>query len=610
MTPRTDDNETEYFPDEAFLDKQIHAIEHLIFIDPVHVSTVIDSVQELALIVNNTYKLGRILYLKARIQYLFNNIKGSTEHGLQVLELAQKYHYRDLEALALNIIGGSFFLVGDIETARQLYQIQGDIAREIKNNDILSISMHDLALCEGADGNLEKEISMLQETLEHQFFIQNPTLSGMIYENIGTAYKKLELYKPAFLYLKRAYTLLEETKADNYIVTICLNFAHSYLDLGDFGRAQDFYDRLQEFDDRAGVKFFKHDVEYLEGRINLIKGNCEEAEQILQAALHDAQIAERYDMMPILTAELVNLYEITQDEVKASEYRTLQGQHKAVAKTRLFNKRLEVLSLIFKSGQNTHRTVQERLSRYPSPAEPEEVTEPLPNNQLIVKRLAHEFRTPLSVIRVGAEILNKYHDRIEVTRRNEYLHNITDRVDWMTTILDDILLLLQFNQSSKTLQTQQTNIESTVKKCLAYIEKWHGGTERVQLEINALPPYVIDEDLLHKILQHLLENGLKFSQGIVRLIISSDADAIRIVVEDDGIGIPDSELNAVKEMFYRASNIDESPGIGIGLTIVDQAVQLFKGNWQLESQLDHGTRVTVYLPTEVTVENALLKQIG
>ena len=72
-------------------------------------------------------------------------------------------------------------------------------------------------------------------------------------------------------------------------------------------------------------------------------------------------------------------------------------------------------------------------------------------------------------------------------------------------------------------------------------------------------------------------------------------------IQDQGIGIPESELDQVLEPFYRASNADSisgTPGAGLGLTVVKRLVELHEGTLSLDSTLNQGTTVTLSFPIQ------------
>ena len=111
-----------------------------------------------------------------------------------------------------------------------------------------------------------------------------------------------------------------------------------------------------------------------------------------------------------------------------------------------------------------------------------------------------------------------------------------------------------------------------------------------------------DDKNLRHILSNLLSNALKYSpsEATVNLKVSCSnierpKDLI-IEVRDRGIGIPEASQKHLFESFYRANNVGAIPGTGLGLSIVYQAVKLYQGLINIDSQENRGTTITVTLP--------------
>jgi signal transduction histidine kinase len=108
---------------------------------------------------------------------------------------------------------------------------------------------------------------------------------------------------------------------------------------------------------------------------------------------------------------------------------------------------------------------------------------------------------------------------------------------------------------------------------------------------------VLDPDLTHKLVASLLSNALCYSPSgsTVHLTISYAADEIMLRVTDEGVGIPAADQPHIFEPFYRGANITHLDGLGLGLVIARQVVELHQGTITLQSELGVGTTVTVTL---------------
>jgi signal transduction histidine kinase len=109
-----------------------------------------------------------------------------------------------------------------------------------------------------------------------------------------------------------------------------------------------------------------------------------------------------------------------------------------------------------------------------------------------------------------------------------------------------------------------------------------------------------DETRLRQVLLILLDNALKHTSTNGKIEIKAERDGrnIRIIIEDNGHGIPTEHLEHIFERFYQApgNHSDENQGSGLGLSIAKSLVESQGGNIWLESQVEKGTRVTITLP--------------
>jgi signal transduction histidine kinase len=109
---------------------------------------------------------------------------------------------------------------------------------------------------------------------------------------------------------------------------------------------------------------------------------------------------------------------------------------------------------------------------------------------------------------------------------------------------------------------------------------------------------VCDNKLLRNIFINLLSNAMKFSPDndkVLLFITRNDDETVDVVVQDDGIGIPEADLKRIFDPFTRGSNAGSITGTGLGLSIVKRAVETLQGKLLFESTIGKGTKVTVQL---------------
>lgn len=212
---------------------------------------------------------------------------------------------------------------------------------------------------------------------------------------------------------------------------------------------------------------------------------------------------------------------------------------------------------------------------------------------------SHEFRTPLSSIEYAVKAIRNPTQSGNEHERELRLSSIDKQIKHMMALLDDVLTYDK-SEAGK-IQLIITNISlseffNTVIEDVCHNTK---DTHKIKFEGVQLPEnFATDEKLLRNVLINLLTNAIKFSpdKSEVHLKASGEANQLRMTIQDEGIGIPENELNRIFEAFVRGKNTATIKGTGLGLSIVRKAIELLKGHIQVESQLTKGTIFTVTIP--------------
>jgi PAS domain S-box-containing protein len=213
--------------------------------------------------------------------------------------------------------------------------------------------------------------------------------------------------------------------------------------------------------------------------------------------------------------------------------------------------------------------------------------------------VSHEFRTPLSTIKLSVSYLNKYRHRLtdeEITRKFDTVHH---QVEHMTHMLEDILTLGKAAESKIQIFKSRVSLCRFFKQIIEEVENSFNGSHTIHLTPHSpLDEIETDDALLRNIFINLLTNAVKFSPDATDVFIDTHQQNghIQIHVKDCGVGIPDSELADIFEPFNRGSNAETIQGTGLGLSIVKKAVDLVGGTLTVKSELGVGSVFSVTLP--------------
>lgn len=217
-----------------------------------------------------------------------------------------------------------------------------------------------------------------------------------------------------------------------------------------------------------------------------------------------------------------------------------------------------------------------------------------------VTMASHEFRTPLSTILSSVFLLENYSpEQLEQTKSTHF-KRIKRSVNNMTTILNEFLSLSKLEEGRVKASYSDTDVPFCIQEIVEEMESVKKADQQILYSHEGTTDtFYIDRQFLRNILINLVSNAIKFSDssGTIELISRTDAEQLIIKVTDHGIGIPPQEQKYLFNRFFRAKNVTNIEGTGLGLNIVKKYVDLMKGTVTVESQLNHGTTFIVMIPT-------------
>ena len=219
---------------------------------------------------------------------------------------------------------------------------------------------------------------------------------------------------------------------------------------------------------------------------------------------------------------------------------------------------------------------------------------------------SHDLRTPVAVIRTTAEITLR-RQRTDAEYRAA-LTRILETSVGTSDLLESLLTLARADAGAAGLEMHPLDLNAQVRKTQEQaVVLASEKSLRLTLRVPETPVWVrADAIAIHRLLLILIDNALKYTPagGQCEIALTRTANQAHIAVADNGIGIPEVELDSIFERFRRADRARsrETPGAGLGLAIARWITQMHGGAITAESQLGHGSVFRVQLPT---TENAL-----
>ncbi len=217
----------------------------------------------------------------------------------------------------------------------------------------------------------------------------------------------------------------------------------------------------------------------------------------------------------------------------------------------------------------------------------------------IITIVSHEFRTPLSVIYSSTQLLHKYYDKLPQPRRDAAQQRIEEAIFYLNDLLKDVTVVDQVQRERIQPAYQTFAFNELCQKLAGTIMREINQPQRIAFAYPATveTPVQVDLMLLDQIVRSLVSNGLKYSEKTspVQVRLWLEETQLIVEVQDQGIGIPLHEQAKVFDLFYRANNVDERRGLGLGLFIVQTISKMMQGQVTLVNQ-GQGTIIQVSLP--------------
>ena len=216
-----------------------------------------------------------------------------------------------------------------------------------------------------------------------------------------------------------------------------------------------------------------------------------------------------------------------------------------------------------------------------------------------VSMASHEFRTPLSTVLSSVSLLSKYTTTEDQSKRDKHIDRIKSSVKTLTDILNEFLSLGRIEEGKvdmnpevfdlvEFMQGMSNEMSVLLKPGQNFIFNHKGNTQTYT-----------DNNLLKHIMINLISNAIKFSPENANIIIDTEVtdSHTKISISDKGIGIPASDQVHLFERFFRATNVTNIQGTGLGLHIVGRYVELLNGTIHCHSEFENGSSFIINLPS-------------
>jgi signal transduction histidine kinase len=213
--------------------------------------------------------------------------------------------------------------------------------------------------------------------------------------------------------------------------------------------------------------------------------------------------------------------------------------------------------------------------------------------------MAHEFRTPVAILRSTHEALTKFDGLEDLEKTQRYLHANESVLRKMEGDLERILAIAPFENGGPRIKDEIIAIDALMHELLTpyRVLETADFTIENQLRDNAIHS---DRYLLGSVLTNLIDNAIKYGgeRIVITFSVANDENYWHIAISDNGKGIMPQHLPHIFDKFYRAPQDDrhDTKGFGLGLSYVQQLTQALGGSINVKSRPGEGTTFTLTFP--------------
>lgn len=225
-----------------------------------------------------------------------------------------------------------------------------------------------------------------------------------------------------------------------------------------------------------------------------------------------------------------------------------------------------------------------------------------------IRDVSHEFRSPVTSIKIELYLLAREQDE---EKRQYRMERIDKRSDEIIELVDDLKAMATVD-FSMTSDVEQVDINSVVQIAYQLIQSQyasHGSSIRLNIDSNAQYTYGNKDELLRAFIE-VISNAIRFTphNGTITVTTMFTRNESRIIIEDDGQGMSEETLAAAFLTFQRGDEAHTTRGLGLGLPMTKRIIERSGGAIHIDSELHRGTTVIISFPKEYVVKQINPKQ--
>lgn len=593
----------------------------------------------------------------AKSHQRLNNFSKALDHYYDYLDSYKKVINKKQQGFAYSQVSDVYQNLGDNQKSFDIQMQALQIFEEAADTNGIASSTYSLATIFFYQSRFDAALEYYEKAFELGEVVDNGRLIYSCLAAIGSVYERKGEVSKGLSYNKKALAMAKEIDYPFGIAYAYGNLGADYWLVGDYKRAEYYYLKSLRMKEGLGDKWGAIGGNFGLGATYLSWGFPDQAIAIIGVGLEMAsnidskpRLLEGYELMSkayntkndpenaylylskyvILKDSVIN--EKTVEEMGQSQRRyEIQKREQEIKLLKkgneLFEKNQQVQSLrnyffcsailllLVLSGWFFNRNkLQKEVNHLLEDknlllnAKNEEIE--VKNKQLAVSNenlsqfayvASHDLKEPLRMINSYTRLLEKKYTGLFDNNAKEFMFFITDAVDRMSTLLDDLLEFSRAGDKKFTDDLLDFNdviliVESNLKVQLSELNA------TLKMEAKDLPLIKVNRTQLVQLVQNLVSNGVKFRgerDPVVTINCQLKDEKMVFSIADNGIGISEENKSKVFEMFRRLHTRDEYAGTGIGLATCKRIVDHYGGDIWVESTLGEGSTFYFTLPATV-----------
>jgi two-component system OmpR family sensor kinase len=213
----------------------------------------------------------------------------------------------------------------------------------------------------------------------------------------------------------------------------------------------------------------------------------------------------------------------------------------------------------------------------------------------LLHQVSHELRSPLARLQIAVGLARQQPEKLESS-----LVRIERESERMDDLVGELLALSRLESGEIKLEKEPVNLNELLTTVLEDA-RFEGKAKQIYIDYvpqaEASVSLLGQQDLLHRAIDNVVRNAIKYSVSQSRVSINSSVenDTIKITVNDQGAGVAESELDLIFQAFFRGSNTNQTDGHGVGLAIAKQIIEAHGGSVSASNQAVGGLSVKITL---------------